>query len=115
MSRYELLLDKLIKGETADIIPRSRAEQALLNCIDKCGCEGLPTPRSNAEAYLQALAEQIKEGGSDGKLTEISTAAEMDTILTNATSADIGKAYLYIGETTEAYENNAIYIIKETE
>ena len=46
-------------------------------------------------------------------ITEISTATEMDTILANATSADIGKAYMYVGGTTEKYENNAIYLIKE--
>ena len=43
----------------------------------------------------------------------ISSASELNEILSNATSADVGKAYLYTGETTEEYENNAIYVIKE--
>lgn len=115
MSRYEELLDCLIKGETANIEPRSRMEQVLLNCIEKCGCDGLPSPKSRAEAYLQALAEQMKGGGSDGSVTEVATAAEMDEILANATDADIGKAYIYTGASTDTYEQGALYMITKEE
>ena len=62
-SRYEEMLKALVNGETADIIPRSRAEAALKNCIEGCGCDGLPEPKSRTEAYLQALAEKMAGGG----------------------------------------------------
>lgn len=113
MSRIELLFEKLINGETADIEPQSRIEKCLLNCVKNCGCEGLPEPQSRTEAYIQALAKKMEGGGGNGSLSKISTADAMDSILANATSADVGKAYHYVGETTEAYENNAIYVIKE--
>lgn len=115
MSRYEELLDHLIKGETANIEPRSRMERTLLNCIDKCGCDGLPSPQSRAEAYLQALAEQMKGGGSNGKAVEIAAASEMDAILSNATDADLGKVYYYTGASTDTYEQGALYMITKEE
>ena len=59
-----------------------------------------------------ALLEDVPSSGSSG-ITEISTATEMDNILANATSTDVGKAYMYVGETNEKYENKAIYLIKE--
>lgn len=62
-SRYEELLQALLNGETADIVPRSRLEATLKNCIEGCGCDGLPEPQSRSEAYLQALAEKMKGGG----------------------------------------------------
>ena len=62
-SRYEELLQALLNGETSDIVPRSRLEAALKNCIEGCGCDGLTEPKSRSEAYLQALAEKMKGGG----------------------------------------------------
>lgn len=62
-SRYEKLMEALVNGETADIVPRSRAEAALKNCIEGCGCDGLPEPNSRSEAYLQALAQKMAGGG----------------------------------------------------
>lgn len=118
MSRYEELLDCLIKGETANIEPRSRMEQVLLNCIEKCGCDGLPAPQSNAEAYLQALAEQMKGGGSGGAgdaVAEVGTASALDSILANATDADLGKVYYYTGASTDTYEQGALYMITKEE
>lgn len=114
MTRYEKLLDCLLKGETADIVPQSRMEQCLLNCVEKCGCDGLPPPQSNAEAFLQALAEQARNGSS-GAVSEVSTASAMDTILANATDADIGKAYIYTGASTDTYEQGALYMITKEE
>ena len=65
MSRLEKMLGALLNGEQVDITPRSRLEQYLKNCCDKCGCDGLPAPRSRAEALLYQLAEQLA-GGSGG-------------------------------------------------
>jgi hypothetical protein len=49
--------------------------------------------------------------GSLPKPKEISTEAEMNSILANATGADIGTIYKYVGTTTDTYENGALYII----
>ena len=53
------------------------------------------------------------EGGTG--IAEISTAAEMDSILENANASDVGKFYMYGGETTDKYENGALYRIAKTE
>lgn len=37
----------------------------------------------------------------------------IDTALANATEADIGKAYLYVGTDTDTYKNGALYAIAE--
>lgn len=71
MSRLETLLTAMLNGEQIDIEPRSRMEQYLKNCCDKCGCDGLPTPRSRAEVLLYQLAEQL--AGSGGVETQEKT------------------------------------------
>lgn len=62
MSTLEQLLTALLNGEQVDIEPRSRIEQYLKNCCDKCGCDNLPTPRSRVEILLYQLAEQLASG-----------------------------------------------------
>lgn len=42
---------------------------------------------------------------------EVSSEAEMNQILSNATPDMVGAVYRYVGETTVAYETNALYII----
>lgn len=87
------------------------------------------------EDAVIALAERVKElefspedagkfliVGEDGKIAVspvsvgspivVTDAATMDAILVNATEADIGKVYLYQGETTANYENGALYGIE---
>ena len=54
---------------------------------------------------------ECTDGG--GRITEISTSDAMDRLLENATAADVGEAYLYVGETTDNYEHDCVYIIKE--
>lgn len=49
---------------------------------------------------------------SGNGVTTISTEAEMDAILANATDADVGKFYLYSGVESDKYENDAIYKIE---
>lgn len=68
MSALEQLLTALLNGEQVNIEPRSRLEQYLKNCCDRCGCDNLPTPRSRAEILLYQLAEQLAGGG--GGLTD---------------------------------------------
>lgn len=69
MARTEDLYTAMLNGEATDITPRSRKEQFLKNCCDKCGCEGLPMPRTREEALLYRLAEQM--AGSGGGTTEL--------------------------------------------
>lgn len=63
MSEFERLLTALLNGESADITPKSRMEKFLKNCVDKCGCDDLPTPRTRGEVLLYQLAEQMASGG----------------------------------------------------
>ena len=44
--------------------------------------------------------------------TEVSTEAEMTALLT---SGEVGGVYKYVGETTDAYENGALYVLEEEE
>jgi hypothetical protein len=44
---------------------------------------------------------------------EIATVAEMDALLSTATSAYIGAVYKYTGPSSSKYENGALYIIKD--
>lgn len=63
MSRTEEYYKALLEGTEAKLIPRSRKEAYLKNCCDKCGCDGLPAPRSREEALLYQLAEKLAAGG----------------------------------------------------
>jgi hypothetical protein len=76
-SRIEEFLEALLSGEATDVVPQSRAEACLKNCIDGTGTEGLPEPQSRLEAYLHALAEKMAGGGggSSGGDLEITDAS----------------------------------------
>mgnify|MGYP007111660093 CR=1 FL=1 len=52
-------------------------------------------------------------GSVNGKVQEVTTADELDTILENATEKDVGRGFLYLGETTETYKFECVYIIRE--
>lgn len=111
ITREEQYLNAIANGEGTDLKPITREEMFLAKIAGQN--VQAPTPITRTEMLLDKIAKNGISGGGD--IAEISTAAEMDAILANATASDIGKAYLYSGETTEAYENNAIYIIKEKE
>ena len=101
MSTTEELLQALIEGGTLDIEPRSRIEAYLKNCVDCCGCEGLPAPRSRVEALLYKLAEVMAGGGSGGEggggdTEEIDLAASVKNIIDTTGSA----YYLFAGSFT---------------
>lgn len=67
----------------------------------------------NSKVVLEEYADVLEEW--DAKLEDtiygVMTAAEMDEILANATVADVGAFYMYLGETTASYENGAVYRI----
>lgn len=75
-------------------------------------------PIANDENWLHKLfISEVKpalkrHSGSGNGVTTISTEAEMDAILANATDADVGKFYLYSGVESDKYENDAIYKIE---
>ena len=69
-SRIEILLNALINGESVDFEPRSRAELYLKNCCERCGCDGLPEPRSRLDGLLYLLAEVIANEAKAVKMIE---------------------------------------------
>jgi dsRNA-specific ribonuclease len=55
--------------------------------------------------------EQLAKGEVVPRPAEISTEAEMNNILANATEASIGTIYKYTGTTADTYEPGALYVI----
>ena len=58
-------------------------------------------------------ALQSRGSSGSGGIQSVSSASEMEEILANATDEDINEFYLYTGETTEEYENGALYRIEK--
>ena len=66
--------------------------------------------------FEYAVVKKTFGGGGgtvNGKVMEVYTADELDTILANATADDVGRGFLYLGETTETYKYECVYIIRE--
>ena len=63
-SRIEQLLEALLNGNTAEIVPRSRKEKYLLALIN--GEPGVDNPKSRTEAFLYLLAQAGGSGGGGG-------------------------------------------------
>lgn len=59
--------------------------------------------------------DRTKIDYGNSPIVEIFTAEEMNALLNSATDADVGKFYMYVGETTDAYENGALYKIGKTD
>ena len=64
--------------------------------------------------YLGSMKVDVNQfgvagGGASGVAIESSSVNEMEDVLANATSSDVGKIYQYTGETTDEYENGAYY------
>lgn len=62
MSRVEQMLIALLNDSSTDLIPKSRIEEYLDNCVDGDGTEGLPPPQSRVGILLYQLAEKLKGG-----------------------------------------------------
>lgn len=45
-------------------------------------------------------------------IAAVKTAEEMDAILANANDDTVGTFYMYIGQTTDKYENGAVYEVQ---
>lgn len=55
--------------------------------------------------------EQIAKGEGVPRPKEISSEAEMNAILASATIESVGEIYKYTGNTTDTYEQGALYVI----
>ena len=76
-------------------------------------------PKNNGDfPVAEAKDVSVDEKGTrlDDKLKSaiyaVKTADEMDEILTNATEDSVGEYYMYIGATTDKYENGIVYKIE---
>jgi hypothetical protein len=72
---------------------------------------------------VDLVPENIRKGTSIGGVSGmfenligqpivVSKAEEMDNILQNATSYNVGYIYKYVGESTPAYEKDSIYMLE---
>lgn len=84
--------------------------------------EKVGTKETYTPLEIPAGVESVyKKGVADGRALsvdsplpmEVVSEEQMSELLLNATSESVGAVYKYIGETTEAYENGALYIIAE--
>jgi hypothetical protein len=109
-SRLEMLLSALLNGEQVDIEPRTRIEQYLKNCCDKCGCDNLPTPRSRVEILFYQLAEQLAGGGgSPSEPTTNKLPQIIDRTVTEITAEDLA-GVTEIGNYAFADNNNLMSV-----
>ena len=61
------------------------------------------------EAHFKHIEDAITAA-----IRAVSTAERMDAILASANPDIVGTYYMYIGETTDKYENGAVYEIEAT-
>lgn len=104
----------MIKNHTASVIGNvteivDETDSEILNNTASLEVDAIPT------AYIEALWNNADYDGDyeilmNGLPIEISTAEEMDALLIEA---NIGKIYKYVGETTEKYIKDNIYIVTE--
>jgi hypothetical protein len=113
-------VDVEIKGDTCDV-PRitntDRVEVgvyagnlkttagATIECVRSILCVGA-TDRTEAP-------DPTTGSGSKNVMRSVLTAAEMDTILANAKSSDVGTCYIYLDTSTANYTKGSIYKIVE--
>lgn len=143
ITREEQLLQSISDGTSSGLSPITREEQYLsfiagetsgypqtaitrkeqyLEKIAQSGTSGggagvnvQPLNVNNNGTYTapSGVAYSPVQVSVDQKVLEVATAEQMDAILANATEKDIGRGYLYTGETTDAYESYHVYIIRE--
>lgn len=90
MSNTELMLKALLNGETVDIEQRTRVECYLHNCIEKCGCEGLPDPISRLDALLYALADELAHGSGGAGFVDTKKLTNLDLFCKEGRNLEFG-------------------------
>lgn len=66
----------------------------------------------NGKAYINKEGKVLSINGSGGTPIELSTSAEMESVLV---AENIGKIYKYVGETNETFTNGNLYQVLEVE
>lgn len=116
ITREEQLLQSVSDGISSGLSPITREEQYLSFIAGETS--GYPQKAiTRKEQLLEKIAQGGTSGGggSGGAPTQVSTASAMDSILANATDADLGKVYYYTGASTDTYEQGALYMITKEE
>ena len=80
-------------------------------------CEGFTSVGAQNEALKELIyIDKIENGGviaeESGEAIEIATEAEMDAVLVEK---NVGKFFVYVGETTDKYTNNMIYVVQDSD
>lgn len=119
MALNPLKLDPLARAVGVDVdgLPDRLKTTYLLAIAEKMGVDTSKLPDYLATTILEKIVEEGQMGGGSGdgygKVQEVTTADELDTILANATADDVGRGFLYLGESTETYKYECVYIIRE--
>lgn len=104
------LVSKLLYTMGTDIATGDYKYESL--SITTNGVLNLKDKLLNDKILIDTLNISVPSTGSSGEPIEISTATEMEAILTDT---NIGKVYIYIGETTDDYTYGDIYIVEADE
>ncbi len=67
---------------------------------------------ANLTDAVKSLIEGYESGEDSALPIEVATEAEMTALLS---TAEVGAIYKYTGETTDTYENGALYVVEESE
>lgn len=145
ITREEQLLQSISDGTSSGLSPITREEQYLsfiagetigypqqpitrkeqfLEKIAQGGISGggasvnvqpLNVSKNGTYSAPSGMAYSPVKVNVEGQPLNITSATEMNAILSNATDADLGKVYYYTGASTDTYEQGALYMITKEE
>lgn len=109
----------LTNGNTSTFTVTNGADGVGIKQVAKTSTTGLVdtyTIQLTNNEIFQFTVTNGKDGedgtGLSNAIIGVTTAEEMDTILASATDESVGLMYMYIGTTTDKYENGAVYRIE---
>lgn len=89
----------------------SRIDEYLINCCERCGCEGLPEPISTTDKLLHHLAETLENGGSGGAQSDWNAKEGAAGHVLNRTHYAESVSVELLPECNPTYsENDGVYI-----
>ena len=96
----------------------STTTPASIGCKRSILCESASKSAGNNREYVNEAKEAADRAEAvaaslSNVLCAVTTATEMDAILAGATDAIVGYTYIYLGPTTDKYENGSIYRIEK--